>query len=156
MTISPGFRFTLKKGEQFAEYGDISIKEGALVAPSFARRGMQARLKANGTELRLFDVSAAPVSGWNTGLSNDNQQVYGLSVSRSMLPGNRLPISLTFIQGENGIANVVNSAGTESPEGFAEEYAIHDYEGFGGYSVGEYEGIQLNIAYDEVHVFWSH
>ena len=31
----------------------------------------------------------------------------------------------------------------ESPEGFAEEYAIHDYEGFCGYSVSEYEGIEL-------------
>ena len=31
----------------------------------------------------------------------------------------------------------------ESPEGFAEEYAIHDYEGFGGYPVSEYEGIEL-------------
>ena len=30
----------------------------------------------------------------------------------------------------------------ESPEDFAEEYAIHDYEGFGGYSVSEYEDIQ--------------
>ncbi len=29
----------------------------------------------------------------------------------------------------------------DSPEGFAEEYAIHDHEGFDGYSVGEYEGI---------------
>lgn len=30
----------------------------------------------------------------------------------------------------------------QSPEEFAEEYAIHDYEGFGGYSLGEYEGIE--------------
>lgn len=29
----------------------------------------------------------------------------------------------------------------DSPEGLAEEYAIHDYEGFDGYSVSEYEGI---------------
>lgn len=29
-----------------------------------------------------------------------------------------------------------------SPEGFAEEYAIHDYEGFGSYPLGEYEGLQ--------------
>ena len=37
----------------------------------------------------------------------------------------------------------INQMLAESPEGFAEEYAIHDYEGFGGYSVGEYEGIEL-------------
>lgn len=30
----------------------------------------------------------------------------------------------------------------ESPEEFAEEFAIHDYEGFDGYSLGEYEGIE--------------
>ena len=30
----------------------------------------------------------------------------------------------------------------ESPEPDAEEYAIHDYEGFDGYSLGEYEGIE--------------
>lgn len=29
-----------------------------------------------------------------------------------------------------------------SPVGFAEEYAIHDYEGFCGYSVSEYEGLE--------------
>jgi hypothetical protein len=29
-----------------------------------------------------------------------------------------------------------------SPEGFAEEYAIHDYEGFGGYALSEHEDIE--------------
>ena len=40
------------------------------------------------------------------------------------------------------IQEQINAMLAESPEGFAEEYAIHDYEGFGGYSVSEYEGIQ--------------
>ncbi|VAX32537.1 putative antirestriction protein [hydrothermal vent metagenome] len=36
----------------------------------------------------------------------------------------------------------------ESPEDFAEEYAIHDFEGFGGYRLSEYEGIESthNVA----------
>lgn len=29
-----------------------------------------------------------------------------------------------------------------SPEGFAEEYAIHDYEGYGSYNLSEYEGLE--------------
>ena len=29
-----------------------------------------------------------------------------------------------------------------SPEAMAEEYAIHDYEGFGSYKVSEYEGLE--------------
>lgn len=36
----------------------------------------------------------------------------------------------------------VNEMLSESPEDFAEEYAIHDYEGFGGYALSEYEGIE--------------
>lgn len=42
----------------------------------------------------------------------------------------------------------INEMLSESPEGFAEEYAIHDYEGFGGYALCEYEGIEAahNIA----------
>ena len=35
----------------------------------------------------------------------------------------------------DGIHEQINAMLAESPEGFAEEYAIHDYEGFGGYSV---------------------
>lgn len=40
------------------------------------------------------------------------------------------------------IWNQVNQMLAESPEGFAEEYAIHDYEGFEGYALGEYEGLE--------------
>lgn len=40
------------------------------------------------------------------------------------------------------IQEQINQMLASSPEGFAEEYAIHDYEGFGGYALGEYEGIE--------------
>lgn len=40
------------------------------------------------------------------------------------------------------IQGQINDMLSESPEEFAEEYAIHDYEGFEGYSLGEYEGIE--------------
>ena len=48
----------------------------------------------------------------------------------------------------DNIQEQINNMLRKSPEGFAEEYAIHDYEGFAGYSLGEYEGIQTaqNIA----------
>ena len=46
------------------------------------------------------------------------------------------------------IQDQINDMLSKSPEGFAEEYAIHDYEGFSGYSLGEYEGIESahNVA----------
>ena len=40
------------------------------------------------------------------------------------------------------IQDQINKMLAESLEEFAEEYAIHDYEGFEGYPLGEYEGIQ--------------
>ncbi|WP_409313927.1 antirestriction protein ArdA [Pseudomonas putida] len=39
------------------------------------------------------------------------------------------------------IQDQINSMLKQSPVGDAEEYAIHDYEGFDGYRLGEYEGI---------------
>ncbi len=39
------------------------------------------------------------------------------------------------------IQEQVNQMLDESPEQGAEEYALHDYEGFNGYGLGEYESI---------------
>ena len=46
---------------------------------------------------------------------------------------------------KDDIQDQINKMLAISPEGFAEEYAIHDYEGFGSYGLGEYEGI------DKIH-----
>jgi antirestriction protein len=40
------------------------------------------------------------------------------------------------------IQDKINAMLKSSPEEDAEEYAIHDYEGFGGYGLSEYEGIR--------------
>lgn len=40
------------------------------------------------------------------------------------------------------IQEQINKMLAESPEGFAEEYAIHDHEGFGSYSLSEYAWLE--------------
>jgi len=40
------------------------------------------------------------------------------------------------------IQEQVNAMLKDSPEGHAEEWAIHDFEGFGGYGLSEYEGFE--------------
>ncbi len=45
-------------------------------------------------------------------------------------------------QALDDIQEQINVLLANSPEDDAEEYAIHDYEGFAGYSVSEYEGIE--------------
>jgi antirestriction protein len=42
----------------------------------------------------------------------------------------------------NDIWEQIKAMLAASPEGFAEEYAIHDYEGFGGYELSEHAGIE--------------
>jgi len=42
----------------------------------------------------------------------------------------------------DNIWNQINKMLVNSPEGFAEEYAIHDHEGFNGYALDEYEDIE--------------
>ncbi len=44
--------------------------------------------------------------------------------------------------GINKICEQIKAMLAASPVGFAEEYAIHDYEGFGDYALSEYEGIE--------------
>lgn len=44
--------------------------------------------------------------------------------------------------GLNEIWDQVKAMLKTSPEAMAEEYAIHDYEGFGSYKVSEYEGLE--------------
>ncbi len=115
VTISSGFHFTATKKEQFLEYGDISINETPLTAPSLARRGVQAKLKGFGSELHLFDVGAVTVSGWDSGLEDDKNQIYGVSFQRAFLPNSGLPISLVCISGENQAVNGFNTAGADPP-----------------------------------------
>ena len=50
-------------------------------------------------------------------------------------------------QGESHIWKQTRAMLKASPIPQAEEWAIHDYEGFGGISVGEYEGFKSVIAY---------
>ncbi len=115
VTISSGFNFTLRKSNQILEYGDITINETPLSAPSFARRGIQVKLKGFGTELHLFDVSTETVSGWESGIGSSGRQVYGLSLNRSLLKKGGLPLTVVYITGENKAINGFNTTGTLKP-----------------------------------------
>lgn len=115
VTISSGFNFTLRRSNQLLEYGDITINETPLSAPSFARRGIQVKLKGFDTELHLFDVSTETVSGWKPGIGSSGRQVYGLSLKRSLLKKGGLPFTVVYITGENKAINGFNTTGTLKP-----------------------------------------
>ena len=113
LTISSGFYVVLRKGEHTIEYGDITVQETQLTAPSFARRGVQAKLKGFDTELHLFNVSTGTVSGWNSGIGDADRQVYGFSVTRPLI-SKTLPFTLVYITGRNQAVNGFNTASTRN------------------------------------------
>ena len=49
---------------------------------------------------------------------------------------------INALDGLDEIQDQINNMLKNSPEDDAEEYALHDYEGFGGYRLSEYEGIE--------------
>ena len=52
-------------------------------------------------------------------------------------------------QGVDGYWREVSQMLLKSPAEYAEEWAIHDYEGFGGISISEYEGFDTIAEYAE-------
>lgn len=52
-------------------------------------------------------------------------------------------------QGEDGIRDAVNAMLKDSPEENAEEWAVHDYEGFEGIKISEYESFEAISEYAE-------
>ena len=67
-------------------------------------------------EIRIY---VADLAAYNSG------KLHGVWIDATLDPG--------------AIQEQINKMLAVSPEGFAEEYAIHDYEGFHGYSLGEYD-----------------
>ena len=114
LTLSSGFLLEASRWGQTLEYGDISVKETQLTAPSFARRGTQAKLDAFDTQVRLFDVQAETVNGFESGLASGNQ-VYGVSLNRALLPDSGLETTLVYITGENERGDGFNSSSTDPP-----------------------------------------
>ena len=115
LTLNSGFNFTARRGEQMVEYGDITIKETPLTAPSFARRGVQAQLRNAETELRLFNVSAQSVRGWSSGIGKQGNQVYGASIRMPLLPDGGLPFTATYIKGQNEAVDGFNASSNQQP-----------------------------------------
>lgn len=115
LTVASGFYLALSGGYHLVEYGDISVNETPLVAPGFARRGIQLKLFGKETEMHIFDVQSAPATGFESGLDNDfSEQVYGASIRRSLLPNNRLNATLAYIAGGDAAIDGVNVTTTEA------------------------------------------
>lgn len=114
--LSSGFTFTATNQNKHLEYGDISVNESDLTASGFSRRGLKARVDSEGGSTGLFIVSTEPVSGFDTGLSSDNEnQVYGGSYSMTDLGASSSNIDLVIVAGQNAADFGDSVVSTEGP-----------------------------------------
>jgi hypothetical protein len=109
-----GFLATLKRDKDSLSYGDVAFKGTPLVAPSVARRGVLASAERLDTQVQLFQVSTQAVNGWNGGVdfaSSDNQ-MFGGSVSRAVLPGDALKLQAAYVDGRDARGGAAYNAAT--------------------------------------------
>lgn len=72
--------------------------------------------------------------------SNETPRIYVADLA-AYNAGHLHGVWIDATQDVDAMQDQVNAMLANSPVADAEEYAIHDYEGFGGYSLAEYQGL---------------
>jgi len=122
ITLGAGFHFTFTKGQQFFEYGDISINETRLTVSSLSRRGLQAKLKLGLDDIHVFYVGANTVKDWDSGLSESDNFIRGISWQHQWLS---LPVTLIYSDGKQSGNGYNTSSNTPASEGQILGFAIN-------------------------------
>lgn len=117
ITLGAGFHATFTKGNQFLEYGDISVNETQLTVPSLARRGIQTKLKLGEDKVNMFYVGANTVKDWDSGLSDSDNFIRGISWQRNFLQNGELPITFVYSDGKNSGNGYNTSSNNPASEG---------------------------------------
>lgn len=117
ITLGAGFHFTFTKGNQFFEYGDISVNETQLTVPSLSRRGIQAKLKLGENNVNMFYVGANTVKDWDSGLSDTDNFIRGISWQRDFLANKSLPITFVYSDGKDSGNGYNTSSNNPASEG---------------------------------------
>ena len=77
--LSSGFLFTNSYRNHTLQFGDVSISGTPLVLSGFSRRGLLAKTENERWSGSIFNVRTSAIEGWESGVSLDNRQTYGIS-----------------------------------------------------------------------------
>lgn len=109
------YLLTIKHADDSLAFGDVNFKGTPLTASSLARRGALATVNRSDTSVQLLDANTNTVSGWNSGLSSQNQ-IYGVALTSTLHAGEQpLHISSAVLSGENGVPQSTNVSTSEPP-----------------------------------------
>ncbi len=103
--LSSGFLFTNTYRNHTLQFGDVSISGTPLVLSGFSRRGLLLKSENDRWSGSIFNVRTSAIEGWESGVSLDNRQTYGISGEQQLGK-----------QGHSSIQWVLVSGALQQPE----------------------------------------
>lgn len=98
--LSSGFVFSNTYRNHSLEVGDVSVSGTPLVLSGFSRRGLLASTERDSFSGSFFNVRTSTVDGWESGLSFDDRQTYGIAVEQKLGGEGKTNIQFSMISGE--------------------------------------------------------
>lgn len=117
--LSSGFLLSNTYRNHSLEVGDVSVSGTPLVLSGFSRRGMVASTESERFSGSVFNVRTSTVDGWESGISFDDRQTYGLTIEQKMDDKGVTNIQLAVVSGElqQPVTSNVGSANTNEQSG---------------------------------------
>jgi len=98
--LSSGFVFNNTYRNHSLEVGDVSVSGTPLVLSGFSRRGLLASTEGDSFSGSFFNVRTSTVDGWESGLSFDDRQTYGIAGEQKLGAESKTSIQFAMISGE--------------------------------------------------------
>ncbi len=112
--LSSGFLWRNSYKNSSLEVGDVSVSGTPLVLAGFSRRGLLVSSSGEDWSGSVFNVRTSTVDGWDSGISFDNRQSYGLSYEYQLSDDQKTNIQLSMISGELQTAQSESVASTDN------------------------------------------
>ncbi len=111
--LSSGFLFTNRYRNHTVQFGDVSISGTPLVLSGFSRRGVLAKSENDRWSGSIFNVRTSAIEGWQSGVSLDNRQTYGISGEQQLGKQGHSSIQWVLVSGALQQPETVGVATTE-------------------------------------------
>lgn len=98
--LSSGFLLNNTYRNHSLEVGDVSVSGTPLVLSGFSRRGLLASTERENFTGSIFNVRTSTVDGWESGVSFDDRQTYGVAVEQRLGQDGKTSVQLSVISGE--------------------------------------------------------
>lgn len=98
--LSSGFLLSNTYQQHTLDIGDVSVSGAPLVISGFSRRGISFTTKGDRWKGGVFNVRTSTVEGWESGISFDDRQTYGVNYEQTLGDKADTKIQVSSVSGE--------------------------------------------------------